>query len=146
MAVDVLPTDETWLGPSYSMYVWTEGFDDSLTGGDSLIFDWDSQNETYSTHTWNTDERRQWLWATCRRTGRRISEIYLSGAHDILRTAYELNSPTHHGLDLIRRTIREGHEQVPGLKIFALYADSDLSVTEQKKVRHAVWYNDVCAG
>lgn len=146
MSVKILPRPEDCYGPSYSMYVWTKGFDNAVPGSDSIFMDWDTGNETYFNHTWDTHEKRQWMWATCCRTGRRIGEVYLSGTHDILKTAYKLNNPAYAGMDIVRQTVREGHEQVPGLNIFALYAASDLPVTEQKQVRYVVWYNDVCAG
>ncbi|KAL5013216.1 hypothetical protein ScPMuIL_007486 [Solemya velum] len=145
MSVKILPRPEDCYGPSYSMYVWTKGFDNAVPGSDSIFMDWDTGNETYFNHTWDTHEKRQWMWATCCRTGRRIGEVYLSGTHDILKTAYKLNNPAYAGMDIVRQTVREGHEQVPGLNIFALYAASDLPVTEQKQVRYVVWYNDVCA-
>ena len=35
--------------------------------------------------------------------------------------------------------------QVPGLKIYGLFAVSDQAVSEQYLVKYIVYYNDVCA-
>lgn len=47
---------------------------------------------------------------------------------------------------MVRQTLAEGHAQVPGLKIYGLFAVSDRDVSEQHLVKYIVYYNDVCAG
>lgn len=47
---------------------------------------------------------------------------------------------------MIKQTLSEGHSTVPGLQVYALFAVSDIDVSEKNLIKHVVWYNDHCAG
>ncbi|KAJ8320850.1 hypothetical protein KUTeg_002437 [Tegillarca granosa] len=131
---------------NYSMYVWTHGFDSTVSGcTEEVFFKWNTANRNCFTHTWNTPSKRQWLWNTCNIAGREISKIFISDMHHKLQNAYELNSCSTDDIQLIKTMLVEGHSKVPGLRIYALFAVSDVGVSEKDLVKYVVWYNDHCA-
>jgi len=125
----------------YSMYVWDDGFDPYIEGCDEEAF-LDSDPKCYS-HNWNTPEKRQYLWKSCNIEGREISSIFLSGIPG-LKYAKENDNCDTDDIKMVRETLHEGHSKVPELSIFALYAVSDIDVTEQDLVQYVVYYNDNC--
>ncbi|XP_035670169.1 uncharacterized protein LOC118411789 [Branchiostoma floridae] len=134
----------------YAMYVWADGYDPGVPGCTETDFlSWTNpsmNNNPCFTHSWNTPEKRRWLWNTCNAPGREISTIFLAGLHRLLEAGYNSDDCMTDGVQLIKATLRDGYHQVPGLQVYALYAVSDLAVSEQLLVKHVVWYNDVCAG
>ncbi|XP_013380583.1 uncharacterized protein LOC106151742 isoform X1 [Lingula anatina] len=127
----------------YAMYVWTTGWDSSIPGCDEGKFlTWDS---TCMSHTWDTPAKRQWLWDTCNLPGREVDLIFLSDVHRPLERGYLSNDCSLPEIQRIKTALTEGHARVPDLKIYALYAVSDLPVSEQFLVKFVVWYNDICA-
>ncbi|KAL4218440.1 hypothetical protein ACF0H5_023175 [Mactra antiquata] len=129
----------------YSMYVWTDGFDRDVAGCDLAAFsNWDSSGPCF-THVWNTPEKRAWLWNTCNLAGREVDTIYVSDVHHNLRTAHDNNDCTSSDIAMVKDMLTEGHKKVPNLKIYGLYAVSDLPVSEKDLVKYIVYYNDNCA-
>ncbi|KAL3890002.1 hypothetical protein ACJMK2_002344 [Sinanodonta woodiana] len=131
----------------YSTYVWTTSFDNTVSGCDETKFlAWDSaSNPECFTHSWNTEAKRTWLWNTCNVTGAEIKYVYLSDLKNALKAAWLNNNCQTSDINLVRTTVADGHTKVPGLKLYALFADSDLAVTEKTRVRYVVYYNDHCA-
>ena len=130
----------------YAMYVWRDGFDRNIQGCDETEFlKWDERHSHCFTHTWNAHEKRKWLWSTCNLPGREVSTIFLADVYRKLKPAMETGDCHSQDVELIRTTLTEGHGNVPGLKIYALFAASDPEVSEQHMVKYVVWYNDVCA-
>lgn len=127
---------------SYGMYVWRSGWDASVPGCSDLSTFLNWSNPTCFTHSWNTPAKRDWLWSTCSRPGREISEIYL---YDVVN-ALSTRNCTHPQVQYIRETLVEGRQRVPGLKIYALFSDGGDSIPEQHLVPHIVWYNTQCTG
>ncbi|XP_078594259.1 uncharacterized protein LOC144872022 [Branchiostoma floridae x Branchiostoma japonicum] len=126
----------------YAMYIWVDGYDPDVPGCTEKDFlNW---TKSCLTNTWNTTEKRRWLWDTCNRPGKEISTIFLAGI--MLQDGYNRDDCTADGVQLVKTTLQEGYQQVPGLQVYALYAVSDMNVTEQFLVKYVVWYNDVCAG
>ncbi|KAL3891730.1 hypothetical protein ACJMK2_003979 [Sinanodonta woodiana] len=134
-------------GARYAMYVWTYGFDISVPGCDENKFlTWDNhKNPECFTHTWDTKAKRDWLWSTCNMQGRNVNVIFLSDFHHVLKDAYNAGSCSGSSILNLRTAMAEGHEKVNGLKIYALFAVSDLQVSEQGLVKYVVYYNDHCA-
>ena len=131
----------------YAMYVWRTGFDPNVPGCDQTDFlEWDSKHSQCFTHTWDSPERRQWLWATCNVPGREISSIFLADVHNKLKSGFQTNNCNMNDIALLKTTLTEGHTKVTNLKIFALFAASDPEVSERHMVPYVVWYNDNCAG
>ncbi|XP_052801956.1 uncharacterized protein LOC128232447 isoform X2 [Mya arenaria] len=129
----------------YAMYVWTDGFDKGVSGcGLSEFLAWDSRGPCF-THTWNTAEKRAWLWNTCNLPGREVSAIFVSDVHHNLKRAKETGDCSSADISTVRLMLSEGHSQVPNLKIYGLYAVSDLAVSERSLVQYIVHYNDHCA-
>ncbi|XP_055996266.1 uncharacterized protein LOC125645608 isoform X3 [Ostrea edulis] len=130
----------------YAMYVWKMGFDPNIVvgSGPDCFLSWDKIGSCF-THTWNTEEKRKWLWATCNTPNREISTIFLSDVKNNLESSFLLRDCESSGVHLLRKALSEGHEQVPGLKIYALFAVSDEYVSERLLVPYVVWYNDHCA-
>lgn len=129
----------------YSMYVWTTGFDPSITGCDVTEFlKWNTHGPCF-THVWDTAEKRKWLWITCNLPGREISTIFISDVHRNLQHAYDTGNCALPEITRVKQMLVEGHTQVPGLKIYGLYAVSDQNVSEKHLVKYIVYYNDVCA-
>lgn len=129
----------------YAMYVWRDGFDPQIPGCDQTDFlTWDSKHSPCFTHTWNTREKRQWLWATCNLPGREVSSIYLADIYHKLKPGFHANSCAGSDITLLRTTLLEGHTHVSNLNIYALFAASDADVSERRMVPYVVWYNDHC--
>lgn len=132
---------------NYAMYVWTHGFDSTVPGCTEQDFlKWNTVDRNCFTHTWDTHSKRQWLWNTCNIAGREISKIFLSDMHHKLKNAYDANSCSTSDIQLIKTMLVEGHGKVPGLEIYALFAVSDVAVSEKDLVKYVVWYNDHCTG
>lgn len=130
----------------YAMYVWRTGFDPSVHGCDQTDFlDWDSKHSHCFTHTWNSPEKRQWLWDTCNLSGREISSIFLADVYHKVKAGFLANDCDSSDITLLRTTLTEGHISVTNLKIYALFAASDIEVSERHMVPYVVWYNDNCA-
>ena len=103
----------------YSMYVWTKGFDATVAGCDVTRFmEWNTRGACF-THTWDTSEKRKWLWNTCNLPGREISTIYLSDVHRNLQYAKEHKTCNTSGVTRVRQTLHEGHSKV-GLSFSSL--------------------------
>lgn len=129
----------------YSMYVWTTGFDRDVSGcGEAEFMTWNSHGHCF-THVWDTAQKRSWLWATCNLPGREVSAIYISDVHHNLKAAYDTGNCKTADITTVKQMILEGHTQVANLKIYGLYAVSDIDVTEKDLVKYIVHYNDVCA-
>ena len=95
----------------YSTYVWTNGFDPTVQGCDEEKFlAWsETDNPECFTHTWNTAEKRDWLWNSCNVNDREISAIFLSDVHRILKYAKDNNDCTTDEIGMVRQTLKEGH-------------------------------------
>ncbi|XP_053382880.1 uncharacterized protein LOC123540279 isoform X2 [Mercenaria mercenaria] len=130
----------------YAMYVWTNGFDPDVTGCDlaSKFLEWDEKGPCF-THVWNTKAKRDWLWATCNRAGREVDTIFVSDVRNNLKAAYDTGNCETTEIAIVKEMLREGHTQVPNLKIYGLYAASDIDVSEKDMVKYIVYYNDFCA-
>lgn len=129
----------------YAMYVWTKGFDHNVPGCDETKFlEWDTKGPCF-THVWDTKSKRDWLWATCNLAGREISVIFVSDVHHNLKEAYETGNCATAAIDTVKAMLVEGHTKVHNLKIYGLYAVSDINVSEKDLVKYIVHYNDVCA-
>ncbi|WAR03483.1 hypothetical protein MAR_010041, partial [Mya arenaria] len=127
----------------YAMYVWTDGFDRDVSGcGLTEFLAWDSRGPCF-THTWNTAEKR--AWNTCNLPGREVSAIFVSDVHQNLKRAKDTADCSSADINTVRQMLSEGHSQVPNLKIYGLYATSDLPVSERNLVQYIVHYNDNCA-
>eukprot|EP00058_Branchiostoma_floridae_P010665 XP_002596153.1 hypothetical protein BRAFLDRAFT_66117 [Branchiostoma floridae] len=124
----------------YAMYVWADGYDPGVPGCTETDFlSWTNpsmNNNPCFTHS----------GTHLRKGGREISTIFLAGLHRLLEAGYNSDDCMTDGVQLIKATLRDGYHQVPGLQVYALYAVSDLAVSEQLLVKHVVWYNDACAG
>ncbi|CAH1775282.1 unnamed protein product [Owenia fusiformis] len=130
----------------YSMYVWTTSFDVTISGCDEEEFlRWDKDTSSCFTHSWDTPTRKQWLWDTCNRSGREVSSIYMSGFKDILERAYIEGNCGDTALQAVRDVLQQGHTNVQGLEIYALFSASNIDVSERHFVPYVVWYNDNCA-
>lgn len=130
----------------YAMYVWRTGFDPSVHGCDQTDFlEWNSKHSHCFTHTWNSPEKRQWLWNTCNLPGREISNIFLADVYHKVKAGFLDNNCDSSDITLLRTTLTEGHISVTNLKIYALFAASDIEVSERHMVPYVVWYNDNCA-
>lgn len=129
----------------YAIYVWRDGYDPTIPGcSQSDFLNWDKHSKCF-THTWDTHSRRQWLWNTCKVQGREIRKIFLADVHHKLRDGFNAKSCGIPGIQLIKQTLSEGHSTVPGLQVYALFAVSDIDVSEKNLIKHVVWYNDHCA-
>lgn len=129
----------------YAMYVWRDGYDASIPGCTTADFmKWDKNGPCFS-HTWDTQSKRQWLWDTCNLRGREVQKIFLADVHHKLRDGFRSGSCQSSGIQTIKQTLRDGHHHVQGLKIYALFAVSDIAVSEKDLVPYVVWYNDNCA-
>ena len=96
----------------YSMYVWTTGYDVTISGCDVTKFmEWNSKGECF-THTWNTNDKRTWLWNTCNSAGREIGAIFVSDVHHNLKHAYDTGDCTTSDIALVKQMLTEGHSQV----------------------------------
>lgn len=130
----------------YAMYVWRDGYDASIPGCTETDFlHWDKHGHCFS-HTWDSPTKRQWLWSTCKVPGREVQKIFLADVHHKLRDGYNGRSCQNSGILTLKQTLADGHNQVSGLQIYALFAVSDIGVSEKDLVKHVVWYNDNCAG
>ncbi|CAM9310176.1 unnamed protein product, partial [Heterosigma akashiwo] len=130
---------------SYGMYVWTNGFDTGVEGCDQTELEkWDTSSDCF-THTWNTAEKRDWLWDTCNVAGREVGSIFVSDIKTHLQSSYLLNDCSGSDVSTVKSMLKEGHSEVQDLMIYALFADSDEAVSEQNHIKYVVWYNDVCA-
>lgn len=130
----------------YAMYVWRTGFDPNVHGCDQTDFlDWNSKHSHCFTHTWNSPDKRQWLWNTCNLPGREISSIFLADVYHKVKAGFLSNDCDSSDITLLRTTLSEGHSRVTNLKIYALFAASDIEVSERHMVPYVVWYNDNCA-
>lgn len=130
----------------YAMYVWRTGFDPNVHGCDQTDFlDWNSKHSHCFTHTWNSPDKRQWLWNTCNLPGREISSIFLADVYHKVKAGFLANDCDSSDITLLRTTLSEGHSRVTNLKIYALFAASDIEVSERHMVPYVVWYNDNCA-
>lgn len=130
----------------YAMYVWRTGFDPNVHGCDQTDFlDWNSKHSHCFTHTWNSPDKRQWLWDTCNLPGREISSIFLADVYHKVKAGFLSNDCDSSDITLLRTTLSEGHSRVTNLKIYALFAASDIEVSERHMVPYVVWYNDNCA-
>ncbi|XP_064645424.1 uncharacterized protein LOC135498856 [Lineus longissimus] len=131
----------------YGMYVWTWGFDSTVPGCDITAFQkFDQKDRKCFTHTWNTAQKRKWLWDTCNRPGREISTIFISDIFSRLKPAFQNDDCSDTGVTEVKAMLLEGHLTVPALKIYALFAASDEIVSERTYIKYVVWYNDQCAG
>ena len=93
-------------GADYSMYVWTNSFDSTVSGCDETKFNnWDTSDTTCFTHSWNSATKPAWLWNTCKVSGREVITIYLSGVHTELAAAETAQSCSVTGIDLIKQTL-----------------------------------------
>ncbi|XP_053382879.1 uncharacterized protein LOC123540278 [Mercenaria mercenaria] len=129
----------------YAMYVWTTGFDRHVPGCDVAKFlEWNSKGSCF-THVWDTKAKRDWLWATCNLPGREIDAIFVSDVHHNLKEAYNTGDCATSAIARVKALLTEGHTKVPNLKIYGLYAVSDIDVSEKNLVKYIVHYNDVCA-
>lgn len=96
----------------YAMYVWTNGFDHSVAGCDvSTFMEWDRHGPCF-THTWNTADKRTWLWDTCNLPGREVSAIFVSDVHHNLKHAYETGNCDSSDVTMVKQMLTEGHSQV----------------------------------
>ena len=77
--------------------------------------------------------------------GREIGAIFLSSIKQQLETGYTTSTCSDSGIQRLRDTLTEGHTEVPGLRIYALFAVSDVNVTERAFVPWVIWYNNHCA-
>ena len=123
----------------YSMYVWREGWDSTVGCTEQDFLDWTSPD--CFTHTWDTAVRRQWLWDACNANGREVDTLFLYDM-DASLPSRDCN---HADIVYIRSALREGRQQVAGLKIYALFSNGDEGVSEQYLVPDVVWYNENCA-
>lgn len=129
----------------YAMYVWTTGFDHNVPGCDKAKFlEWNTKGPCF-THVWNTKAKRDWLWATCNLHGREVDTIFVSDVHHNLKKAYDTGDCTSAAIATVKDMLVEGHTKVSNLKIYGLYAVSDIAVSEKDLVKYIVYYNDVCA-
>ncbi|CAC5423364.1 unnamed protein product [Mytilus coruscus] len=129
----------------YAMYVWRDGYDPTIPGcSESDFLNWNTHSKCF-THTWDTHSRRQWLWSTCKVQSREIRKIFLADVHHKLRDGFNAKSCGLPGIQLIKQTVSEGHSAVLGLQIYALFAVSDIDVSEKDLIKYVVWYNDHCA-
>jgi hypothetical protein len=129
------------------MYVWTTGFDATVSGCDEAkLVAWDETTdpECY-THTWDTAARRQWLWDTANRPGREIRRLFISGTKTLLQAGYAGGDCGHADVQRVREMLADGHCKVPGVALHALFSDSDAAVSEQNWIPYVAWYNDTCA-
>lgn len=102
----------------YVMYVWTEGFDEGISGCSVTKFlEWNETGGCF-THVWDTIAKREWLWATCNRRGREVDTIFVSGVHTILKKANETGDCAAAGVDMIRKMLTEGHTKVRELTLY----------------------------
>jgi hypothetical protein len=90
--------------------------------------------------------KRKWLWTTCSRPGREIGTIFISGVLSKLRPSFVKGDCKSPDVALVKKMLVEGHKEVPGLGIYALFAASDEPVSERGYIKYVVWYNDNCAG
>lgn len=131
----------------YAMYVWKSGFDGTVPGCDtSKLVAWDkaADPECY-THTWETPSARQWLWDTANRPGREVGRLFIADVKNRLEDAYFAGDCSDPGVQSVKTMLRDGHCKSPGIELYALFATSDVDVSEQDHVPYVVWYNDVCA-
>ena len=77
--------------------------------------------------------------------GWEIGAIFLSSIKQQLEIGYTTSTCSDSGIQQLRDTLREGHTEVPGLRIYALFAVSDVDVTERAFVLWVIWYNNHCA-
>jgi hypothetical protein len=85
------------------------------------------------------------LWDTANRPGREIGSLFISDIKPRLEPAYDANDCNDPDVLAIREMLLDGHCEVPGVKLYALLATSDIEVSEQDHVKFVVWYNDTCA-
>ena len=114
LLVFIIHASEGQERPNYSMYVWTTGFDPAVPGCDKEKFlAWSkTDNPECCTHTWNTAEKREWLWNSCNKLNRKISSIFLSDVNRILKYAKDNNDCTTDDIIMVRQTLKAGHTQV----------------------------------
>jgi hypothetical protein len=127
----------------YLMYAWSKGWDRDVSAAcdeNYLAWDDDPANDVCFTHNWDTVAKRDQLFCTCNRMGREVGTLLLSSVSDTLE-ARDCSGP---GVGGLRETLGSGHT-VPGLKIYGLFAASNVAVTEKEDVLNLVWYNDNCA-
>ncbi|CAG2226807.1 unnamed protein product [Mytilus edulis] len=126
----------------YAIYVWRDGYDPTIPGcSQSDFLNWDKHSKCF-THTWDTHSRRQWLWNTCKVQGREIRKIFLADVHHKLRDGFNAKSCGIPGIQLIKQTLSEGHSTVPGLQVYALFAVSDIDVSEKNLIKHVEQQED----
>ena len=92
------------------MYVWDTGFDPSVPGCDEEKFLHPGDNPECFTHTWNTADKRSWLWNACNMPGREVSSIFLSGIN--LKYAKDNDDCTTDDVVRVRQLLKEGHTRV----------------------------------
>lgn len=127
------------------MYVWRDGYDPLVAGcGIDDFLSWNKTSPCF-THTWSTQAKQQWLWATCNVPGREVSKIFLADVYHKLKPAFLAKNCDSSDINLLRTTLSEGHSHVSNLQIYALFAASDAEVSERQMVPYVVWYNDHCA-
>lgn len=127
----------------YAMYVWKDGFDATLPGcGEVELLASDPACET---HNWETPAARQWLWDTANRPGREMGKLFISDIKSRLEDAYFAGDCAHPDVVSVKQLLMDGHCKAPGTDLYALFATSNVAVSEQDHVPYVVWYNDVCA-
>lgn len=74
--------------------------------------------------------------------------MFLYGIAQMTRDAMNLGYEGCQSEDIVnvRKTMAEGHANVPFLKIYALMSDGGADVPEHNLVASIVWYNNNCAG
>ena len=107
---------------------------------------WDKYSSCF-TKTWDTPEKREKLWCTCNRPGREIGSLLMYGIAQITNSSMKLGIDGCNTEDIVyvRETLKEGHETVPDLKIYALLSEGEFTVPEAYLVPGLIWYNENCA-
>ena len=84
---------ETPATTGYAMYVWTTGFDATVSGCDEVkLIAWDKTGDPQCyTHTWDTPAGRQWLWDTCNRAGHEVRSVFVSDIKLSLQPGHAAN-------------------------------------------------------
>jgi len=130
------------------MYSWAA----TWTGdcNQQAFLEFNENNNSCFTSPWTANKNRDKLWCTCNRPGREVGHLLLYGIADITSQASREGGAGCGRADLIniRDTIREGHQQVTGLKIYALLStgkNASEYVPEAALVPSLLWYNDNCA-
>jgi len=99
------------------------------------------------TAPWDTKEKRDKLWCVCNRPGREIGTLLLYGIADTTDSAMPEGSAGCARDDVvnIRDTLREGHQRVEDIQIYALLSDGGEDAPEHKRMPSLLWYNRICA-